>query len=927
MINGSLYGALYDAVMKPVAEKKMDIKDIEQHAKSFYELYKTIYPGEKVNIESLIRDIVSNYSVWVGDSMILEDNMGHVEWLYDRKSLIKWSFWRRYEAYLRTIEKLPPNVVTNIDTVSDDILGRLEDPNREGQWDRRGMVVGSVQSGKTSNYTGLICKAVDAGYKIIIVLAGMNNDLRSQTQKRIDKGFLGENTSKKENYDQTTRRIGAGTLPGYSVPHVIALTNSDASGDFRKTVHSAVTVQPGSDPIVFVVKKNVSPLKNLLNWTESINESGVIADVPILLIDDEADHASIDTNAAKRIGVNDDDYAEKDPTKINGLIRKILSSFTQSAYVGYTATPFANIFIHPDVSEKRKTEYGEDLFPRSFIINLNPPSNYIGPEKVFGLYEDKLADTEEKEGLPLTRPVSDYEEFLPEKHKSYHLVHGIPESMKKAIRAFILSCTARYVRGQKAKHNSMLIHVTRFVDVQSQLVEYIKNEIYVIVGLLEMRTGPGYKTLVSEFKEMWEGDFEKTTLSVMSSIKDTEIIRLKWCDIEKYLYDASSKIIVKAVNGKAADGGLDYDSYKNGLSVIAVGGDKLSRGLTLEGLTVSYYTRATKMYDSLMQMGRWFGYRPGYADLCRLYTSSSLINWYQHLAVVNYELRNELDFMALMNSTPENYGLKVRTHPEGMLITAMNKMRNSVEKEVTFSGRLVETTRFYRNSDINAQNYDFTDKWLKSLGDSKGPNTQTKNNYVWDHVDVDKIYEFLSNFTVHNTCFNSDPQMISQYISGQAKDGELVNWTVALVSTLTGNVDSFGGCDIGVPWRTDQSSVNDNENTIFLSRNHLITEADQYIDLTTQELEKALRDTIENPSKRTKGVPSTPSPIWVRRNRKPQNGLLLIYCFNSGPNQDTPYNQKYIGFAFSFPESNTAKPVKYKVDEVYRRNHYDEDFE
>lgn len=931
--NGKMYAMIYDAVMKLLVEHRINADGLEPEIEKMQAMFGAYYPDEQLDKEALLRQVLFDYGVFEGVAKILEDNRDHIEWLADERSSIKWNFWSRYKKYLEVDEKLPPTVVASIDETTEEILKRLESPRRNGSWDRRGMVVGNVQSGKTSNYTGLITKAVDAGYKIIIVLAGLNNDLRSQTQKRIDKGFIGRDTRKKESYDQTSSRIGAGLLPGYVEPPVIAVTSADAGGDFKKSVHNNVTITPGGDPIVAVVKKNVTPLSNLLNWFTGANNSGKIANIPLLLIDDEADNASIDTKAVKRIGGTevDPDAAEQDPTKINGLIRQILNCFAQSAYVGYTATPFANIFIYPTDANNEETVFGEDLYPRSFIVNLHAPSNYIGPEKVFGLYRDKTANIEEVKPLPLIRTADDYDSCFPEKHKSDLMVAGVPDSLYQAIYAFILSAAARDARGQGKKHHSMLVHVTRFVNVQSQITELLKDVVRKIVEQLEFQTGPQYEKLVLELERMWHEDFEATTQLVMESLDDNNIQPIDWQDIKTRLYTCASKIEVKSVNGRAADGGLDYDSYPNGCTVIAVGGDKLSRGLTLEGLAVSYYARLSKMYDTLLQMGRWFGYRNGYADLCRLYTSTQLTNWYRHIAVANEELRRELDDMADLGATPENYGLKVRTHPDGMLITAMNKMRNSQKRTVTYAGKLVQITRFYKKNVCNQTNVAYAEKWLSQLGlPDKTPSAETRNNYLWENVTPDQIITFLQNITIHSSCFNASPKIVSQYILNQVEDGELTNWTVALISTLSGDEHTVANQPIGLSWRSDQNADNAKSETVYLIRNNLITESDQDVDLTDEERLNALQETIAHwkPSGRSTIPPTEPSPVWIRKSRDKKKALLMIYLFKSGKSDNnvrTPYEDIYLGYAISFPDSSTARPVEYKVDEVYLRNDFDEE--
>ena len=929
----NLVSLIYDAAMKLLVQQRITPDGLHDEIIKLKNSFQPYFQDESIDIEKLIREVLFDYGVFEGNAKILEDNRDHEEWLADARANIRWLFWNRYKKYLEIDVKMPPAVIDSINDTTDEILKRIESPTRKGSWDRRGMVVGNVQSGKTSNYIALISKAVDAGYKIVIVLAGLNNDLRSQTQKRIDKGFIGRDTRKKESYDQTSSKIGAGLLPGFSDLPVIAVTSADTNGDFKKNVHKSVTITPGGDPIIAVVKKNVTPLNNLLNWFTASNNAGKIANIPLLLIDDEADNASVDTKAMKRIGGEnaDADAVEQDPTRINGLIRQILNCFSQSAYIGYTATPFANIFIYPIDENNVGEKFGEDLYPRSFIVNLHAPSNYIGPEKVFGLSKDRVANIEEVKPLPLTRKADDYLQFFPEKHDKYLVVKGIPDSLKRAVYSFVLASAARYVRGQGKKHQSMLVHVTRFVDVQTQIVELLKTFVKSMILQLEMRTGPQYESLVTDLKNLWESDFVPTTLTVINSLSDTRLSIISWEDVESCLYSCASKIEVKAVNGKVSDGGVDYDSYPNGCSVIAVGGDKLSRGLTLEGLMISYYARLSKMYDTLLQMGRWFGYRDGYADLCRLYTSSQLREWYRHIAVANEELRRELDDMADMNATPESYGLKVRTHPDGMLVTAINKMRNSKERTVTYAGELVQITRFYRNDKRNLDNIRYAENWLVGLGKpTKTPCVETKNNYLWEGVSPDAIRLFLQNISIHHSCFNASPKIVSRYIQDRVEDGELLNWTVALISIKSGEQYSIADLNIGLAWRTDdRENRADVDNTLYLIRNNLITESDQEVDLTEDEIKLALKKTLENwkPDGRSKTPPKEPSPKQIRNVRDNTKGLLLIYIFQSGAieNERIPYDEKYLGYAISFPGSKSAKAIKYRVDEVYLRNDFDEE--
>lgn len=341
-----------------------------------------------VDEDRIVKKIESLCNVYVPAMSTLDDMHGHQEWLSSRRATIQWRFWERYKRYLENDPEMPPRVVQRLDDVTNQILSRLEDPSRPGTWDRRGMVVGQVQSGKTSNYIGLICKAADVGYKLIVVLAGTHNSLRSQTQLRLDQGFLGFDTQQRRLFDPRNSRIGVGLLRGAELYLVHSLTNSADNGDFNlKVARQANLMIGGAEPVLLVVKKNTSVLKNLLKWSTFLqpggydNSQGQVHGVPLLLIDDEADNASINTNPV--LDENGTPDPEMDPTKINGLIRTLLNSFEQSAYIGYTATPFANIFIGDKVASD---EFGEDLFPRSFIINLQPPIELPRASKVVRSY-------------------------------------------------------------------------------------------------------------------------------------------------------------------------------------------------------------------------------------------------------------------------------------------------------------------------------------------------------------------------------------------------------------------------------------------------------------------------------------------------------------------------------------------------------------
>ncbi|PTX14726.1 Z1 domain-containing protein [Pontibacter mucosus] len=912
-----------------------------------------IFPGLAGECDFLYKYLESQFSVFSDNYKILIDDKTYTPWLKNKKSEIRWNFWNRYVMYLQ--RKIAPSTLNKLDNLTDDILDRIIDPTTPGPWDKRGMVVGQVQSGKTGNYIGLINKAADAGFKLIIVLAGMHDSLRSQTQIRVDEGFLGFNTQTAMNFSNAGNRIGVGQFNKNLPAH--ALTTSRINGDFRGPAAQASGVNiRGTDPIILVVKKNASILKNLVSWLavrgdKTPDGNIIIRDLPFLLIDDEADNASVNVNPST-------------VSTINGCIRALLALFEQSAYVGYTATPFANIFI-PLLNEEQtkglnlnikdfEFSVGQDLFPRDFIINIPAPSNYIGPSKVFGLPASSSSETSE-EPLPVVTQISDYHSFVPDKHKKgVGLPEVLPESLKYAIKSFLLSCAARRVRKQINVHNSMLIHVSRYIDWQDRIASLVDEELKSYQRQLEFNQG----TILKDLKKIWKEDFEPKTNQILNqthTFYDPEIKPIPWAKVEKELFNASSKVEVRAVHGDKNIAGLTYHNISpldyflseqqgNYLSVIAVGGDKLSRGLTLEGLTTSYYLRASKMYDTLMQMGRWFGYRPGYADLCRLFTSRELIEWFEHITIASEEMRAEFDYMFLLNETPRNYGLKVRTHPGVLKITAANKFRHKQIMMLSYSGELEQTYRFKVDQRLFQNNFDAATQLIAALGKPGGPVNKLLENqqYVWQGINNSNlITQFLGAYSIGREVL--DVHKMADYINAQVRSNNLVNWTVVLVNNTTAKKEDawhfeINGMDTEIGL-TDRSITLTHPEEIVssysINKAMIISPNHEMIDLSDQRISHALALTkMDWQKEEKKKEPVLPSGARVRYTRAASNGLLILYPLHYSPNHRWPEpgapDQKdfkserrtlsdvpIIGFAVSFPEIADDEKIEYAVNKQF----------
>ncbi len=423
-------------------------------------------------------------------------------------------------------------------------------------------------------------------------------------------------------------------------------------------------------------------------------------------------------------------------TTIKRKSRELLQLFDRSSYVGYTVTPFANVFIDPDTENEM---VGDDLFPRDFILSLDPPSNYIGSARIFASNGD----------LDIVRVVNDYEDYLSLKHKKDWQPEDIPVSLKEAIKVFILSRAVRLLREHVNAHNSMLINVSRFTLVQSN-VKLLVNDY-----LKETR-----QAIINHYKLKAAEALKNSVLASLKNIFDKEFMHIgfTWNEVQPVLKRAVSPIGVIEVNSSTTTEPLDYSlkNYPRGRNVIAVGGLGLSRGLTLEGLTVSFFLRNSVMYDALMQMGRWFGYRDNYEDLCRIYMTGEAKSWYEHISDATDELREEFKRMKAAGMSPKDFGLCVRSHPESLIVTARNKMRSGIPiaRQVSLDGRLVETSVLLKQSDVLDANHNLLSSIVERMLNIKQPITSSNHlkipsGYLWPDIPVSIIRKFIENFRNH----------------------------------------------------------------------------------------------------------------------------------------------------------------------------------
>jgi hypothetical protein len=474
----------------------------------------------------------------------------------------------------------------------------------------------------------------------------------------------------------------------------------------------------------------------------------------------------------------------------------------------------------------------------------------------------------------------------------------------------------------------MLIHVTRFTNVQRQVGELVEGELRKLVARIQNRNDE-----LSDFLELWKQDFILTTERLSTEF---QCQLPKWHEILKNLYPVVRRIKVKMINGEATDAleyrnidmsthqrisrGEDVPWEEKGEHVIAIGGDKLSRGLTLEGLSVSYYLRASRMYDTLMQMGRWFGYRDSYLDVCRIYTTEELMEWYRHIATASMELRHELEYMALIDKEPQEFGLKVLSHPGRLAITSAGKMRSTVKLSLSYAGRISETIVF--DPRACTQNHEAVADLIEGIGRScDDSGSRGSPRFHWKGVSADLVMNFLRSYKTHDESVRIvDPVRIADYIEMQLPLGELINWHVVIVSVSNpARTIHVGGFAVGCVTRTANEGPQDR-----ISIGRLVSPSDEWIDMSDEEKVQIRNEWVNK--RRIKGKPEPaptaipPGPV-IREIRPEQRGLLLIYALCStetGRAYGRNVGEDFFGFAISFPTSETARQMEYVVGSVYQ---------
>ena len=866
-------------------------------------------------IQRAIEEIRSRVSVTFSFGTTLSDGTQE-KWVEECWSTNSQYYWKRYRDCLKA-KDWASKVIRDINDVTDDVLDQCGNPQHcEYPWQKRGLVIGDVQSGKTAVFTGLINKAADAGYRVIIVLTGILESLRKQTQGRLDEEFVGK-SSRIDSQTHESQTVGVGHISSERSP--MSFTSVDE--DFNKRARAMLNFSLSSvnEPVLLVLKKNVSVLRSVNKWLKEKNLDGQYVNRPLFLIDDEADNASVNTNKE-----------DEDPTKVNDQIRKMLALFKNATYVGFTATPFANVFINPDETDGKP----DDLFPRNFIRTTNIPSNYFGVQKM--LSDSDLEEDVSYEASPYLCRISDAEQHLPLKHKKDFPLIGLWPSLKQSLQQYLLINAIMDLRKFDAnKHRSMMINVSRFTQIQNDLRDYVADYVDKIRDTVEAH---GLSPLadrnptIRELKAVFESSFSTCEFS--------------WEQVRSSLYQSNRSVKVYVVNTSATAkrNKLDYEgNSRHGLRAIVIGGLAIARGVTLEGLSVSYLYRSTAYYDTLMQMGRWFGYRSGYEDLCRIWLSETTADYYRQIARATAELKAEVERMKDAEMTPKDFGLKVRESPDALLITSRNKMRSGkpVVLRTSFSSYFVESTQLKRSA--NSSNIQ-TVRNLVGKIQAAGlveQETSFKKRRIFRDVPKELIADFVETFEVHPRCYqlahcDGNEHGMANFIRN-AMNGKLQKWDVVFDQRSTGETNEEDLIDLGLlmPLKCIRRCVSDldtwEKGSLFFDRNRIAGS-----DVEAASLPEDVFNALKNSKKSRVGDESGATDLRLKYRNERQHPMLVIMpvqVFKQTEKKEDRFNadsqlddSQYVSYALSFcnfadnVKKNNEK-VSYKVNKTWFREH------
>ncbi len=666
-----------------------------------------------------------------GGGFYRDDN----EVLLDKKN---WSYYHKHRDFISDkIYKGKPQIVESIDFETDQIIKKIPNPTTNNEFLSKGLVVGYVQSGKTANFTHLISKAASIGYKFIIILGGMTNTLRVQTQYRVDRELTGN--------DQYNDSRVSFVQWGRNENQYRSLTQAkigNDSGDFFAPVENFTKRFSSTNDVTLAIIKKLartgseykafgSVIGALINWVENRSDKDSPMP-PLMIIDDEADQASVDSN----------EIDDGDPTTINHAIRYLMSLFTQVSYVGYTATPFANIFI--DTSSIYKGL--PDLYPDDFIYSLPEPKGYFGAKQFFNSESLYIATVPDLEKDDINRAKSE-----------------ITSSVICALWDFIFSVIVRRFRGDKNNCGFML-HTDHRITYHEVVFDKVEAYLLHVKTAIESNDVNMRDFIFLEWKR-----FEDKA----KNISDLENYNYAFPIVDKDSLFQKSLSVLEELKVRVLNGDHDNLDYHNeDLSVLlCIGGTLMSRGVTIEGLTVSYYLRESPRYDTLLQMGRWFGYRSGYEDLVRVYTTETILEYFEYIMTVEGDLRSEISRYQKERLTPREFSPRVKAHMK-MLPTA--KM-GGASKQKSYSQQTVQTIYFSREISILKNNHRVATDMINGVHQNSIRSDQ--GNYDFYDLPINKLVMFIDKF---RDSLSFDKADLLRYLDIRINSGEIQKFNLKI---------------------------------------------------------------------------------------------------------------------------------------------------
>lgn len=753
--------------------------------------------------------------------------------------------WPALLGYLREVKNWK-DASESLDESSSEIVSLLANP-ADDSFRCRGLVVGYVQSGKTANMTAVIAKAVDAGYNLIILLGGVTNKLRSQTQRRIESDVVERHRTLWQMY-----------------------TTTEDAGDFIKPANDQFVMPHKGGAQLVVMKKESTRLDKLLD-TVTRTPPPIMRKLKALIIDDECDQASVNATG------NDEEI-----TRINEAIRRLIAALPCVSYVGYTATPFANVFIKPFPERADKLD---DLYPEDFITALPRPKGYFGTLEVFGTSDASADDEEIDYGRDMFRsiPPEELEQLTPKGkggHKSFTPV--VTPQLQRAIAWFLISCAIRRTRGQQDDHMTMLVHTSAYVVQHENMAEAIRAWISANTDALRAISGSAGKLLKDVFAQ-------EIVRSPLSAEVPADYLESSLKEPLGLVLDALELVVE---NGESLE---RLDFTKGARTYIVVGGSVLARGLTLEGLCVSFFLRTSRQYDTLLQMGRWFGFRKGYEDLPRLWTTTDLISNFRALAQVEEEIRKEISVYKTAEVSPLDFAVKVRSIP-GLAITSAAKMTHAVRASISFDGKHEQTTRFnHKDKEIVRKNWEAALSLVEHLVDS---GYETIKPRTFGGVPLSAIRSFLTRYSMCDKQLSLNKELLLAYLDASAS--RLKEWNVAIMSS-GGNASpvTMGSLGEMVPFVRSRLA----EPSDYADIKALMSKHDLLSDVVADEAPK--------------------QASWEDlKDRRPKVPLLLIYPIDRESAPTTPPDQRVpldaagtlVGLGFVFPGQRDKSSSFFSVD-------------